>query len=114
MFKSVGITEVLKNSLNRNKIKIAFIYGSYAKGEESFLSDIDLMVIGEISSKELSSVISMPRKELMREINYAIFPPHEFVGKVKKNNHFLNAILKDKKIFIVGDENELKTIIKSG
>jgi predicted nucleotidyltransferase len=112
-FKSVGIAEVLKEHLRKNSIKIAFIYGSYAQGRESFSSDIDLMVIGEISSKELSSILSKPKKELMREINYAVFSLKEFINKVKQKDHFLSSVLKDKKIFIVGSENELKTIIKS-
>ncbi|GAI50530.1 unnamed protein product, partial [marine sediment metagenome] len=37
-FKSVGIAEDLKENLKEKGIKIAFIYGSYAKGEESLLS----------------------------------------------------------------------------
>ena len=55
-FKSVGISEALKENLHDKQIKIAFIYGSYARGEESLLSDIDLMIIGDISSKELSGI----------------------------------------------------------
>ncbi len=112
-FKSAGIAEVLKSSLKGKRIKSAFIYGSYAKGQESLLSDIDLMVIGDISSKELSGILSDPKKELMREINYAVFPTREFINKVKKKEHFLNSVLNDKKIFIIGDENELKELIES-
>lgn len=113
LFKSVGIAEVLKRHLKGNNIKIAFIYGSYARGEEGLLSDIDLMVIGDISSKELSGTLSKPKRELMREINYAVFPLQEFIKRIKKKDHFLNSVLVDKKIFIVGDDNELKAIIKS-
>lgn len=113
LFKIAGIAEVLKRNLEGNRIKIAFIYGSYARGEEGFSSDIDLMIIGGISSKELSSMLSKPKKELMREINYVVFPVNEFTGRVKGNDHFLNSVLKDKKIFIIGDENELKAVIKS-
>ncbi len=114
LFKSVGIAEVLeKNLKKRNNIKIAFIYGSYAKGQENLLSDIDLMVVGSITSKELSSILSKPKRELTREINYAVFPQQEFRERIRNKDHFLNAVLKDKKIFIVGNKNELKAIIKS-
>lgn len=114
LFKSVGIAEALEKDLKkRNDIKIAFIYGSYATGQESLLSDIDLMVIGNITSKELSTVLSKPKKELSREINYAVFSQQELREKIRNKDHFLNGVLKDKKIFIVGDENELKSIIKS-
>jgi len=113
LFKSFGIAEVLKQYLKGKTIKIAFIYGSFARGQEGFSSDIDLMVVSDISSQELSAALSKPKKELMREINYVVFPPQEFINKIKQKDHFLSSVLKDKKIFIVGDDNELKAIIKS-
>ena len=112
-FKSVGIAEVLKDNFKEKGIKVAFIYGSYARGEESLLSDIDLMVIGDISSKELSSVLSKPKQELMREINYVVFSLNEFINKAMQKDHFINSVLKDKKIYIIGSEDELKGLIKS-
>ncbi len=112
-FKSVGIAEALKENLKEKEIKIAFIYGSYAKGEESLLSDIDLMAVGDISSKELSSILSKPKKELMREINYVVFSLNEFINKAMQKDHFINSVLKDKKIYIIGSKDELKGLIKS-
>lgn len=112
--KSVGIAEVLKEDLKEKGIKIAFIYGSYAKEEESLLSDIDLMVIGDISSKELSNILSKPKRELIREINYVVFSLDEFINRAIKKDHFINSVLKDKKIYIVGNEDELKGLIRSG
>lgn len=113
LFKSVGIAQVLKNNLQEKGIRFAFIYGSYARGEESLSSDIDLMVIGGLSSRELSTILSKPKRELIREINYTVFGPNEFLERVRKKDHFLNSVLKGKKIFIVGEENELKSFIKS-
>ena len=113
-FKSLGIAEALKENLQGKKIIIAFIYGSYARGQENLLSDIDLMVIGNISSKELSGLLSGLKTELMREINYAVFPLKEFIDKAVQKDNFINSVSKDKKIFIIGSEDELKGLIKSG
>ena len=113
-FKSVGIAEALKENLQDKKIEIAFIYGSYARGDESLLSDIDLMVIGGISSKHLSGLLSKPKTELMREINYAVFSLNEFIGKAIQKEHFINSVLIDKKIFIIGSDDGLKGLLKSG
>ena len=113
LLKSVGIAQVLKENLKDSNIQVAFIYGSYARGEENLLSDIDLMVIGKISSRELSRLLSRPKRELIREINYVVFPLKEFKERVKQKDHFLNSVLKDKKIFIIGNTSELKAIIKS-
>ena len=71
------------------------------------------MVIGNISSRKLSKILSAPKAELSREINYAVFKPAEFKDKIKKKDHFLNTVLEKKKIFIMGSENELKRIINS-
>ena len=113
LLKSVGIAQVLKENLKDSNIQVAFIYGSYARGEENLLSDIDLMVIGKISSRELSRLLSRLKRELIREINYVVFPLKEFKERVKQKDHFLNSVLKDKKIFIIGNTSELKAIIKS-
>ena len=114
-FKATGIAEVLKkNSKKTSSIQIAFIYGSYAKGEESLLSDIDLFIVGWITSKGLSALLSKPKRELGRTINYVLYPVEEFRKKITRKDHFLKTVLQEKKIFILGNENELEAIVKSG
>lgn len=113
-FKCEGLAEALKENLRDRKIDFCFIYGSYARGEESLLSDIDLMLIGDVSSKEISSILSNVRTQLSREINYAIFSSIEFINKARQKDHFICSILQNKKIFIIGTEDELKRFIKSG
>lgn len=114
LFKTTGIAEALKGKLVKSdSIKIAFLYGSYAKGEESLSSDIDLFVIGNITLKELSRLLSKSKSEIGREINYTVFKAGEFRKRIKQKDHFLNTVLKEKKLFIIGGEDELKTITES-
>lgn len=113
-FKTMGLAKVLKEHLTEKEdIKIAFIYGSYAKGDENLMSDIDLMVIGNISSRRLSSVLAEAKKELGREINFVMFTKREFRQKVKSRDHFIDSVLNDKKIFLVGNRDELKKATRS-
>lgn len=113
-FKTVGIAEVLKARLEaKEDIKIAFIYGSYAKGQENLMSDIDLMVVGNVSSRRLSSILAEVKRELGREINYVVFTEDEYRQKVRKKNHFISSVLDDKKIFIIGNRDELKRTRRS-
>lgn len=112
--KTVGLPSILKAHLtNKEDIHVAFIYGSYAKEQENVMSDIDLMVIGQISSRRLSSILAKAKTELRREINYAVFTEEEFRRKVKKKDHFVSSILGDKKLFIVGGESELRKVIRA-
>jgi predicted nucleotidyltransferase len=111
--KTAGIAEVLKDALEEKNIKIAFIYGSYAKNKENFSSDIDLMIIGDISSKMLSGILSKPKRKLLREINYVVFSPEELIKRILDKNHFIESVLEGKKVFIIGDRNEFKTLVES-
>lgn len=109
--KTVGIGEALRKHLGKaDEIRIALIYGSFAQGEENLSSDIDLLVIGNISVKKLSGMLSKPKNELSREINYTVYSVKEYKRRVKQKDHFLNAILGKEKIFIIGNEDELKEI----
>jgi hypothetical protein len=45
-----------------------------------------------------------------RQVNPTVFSPDEFAKKVTEKNHFLRTVLKNKKIMLVGTENELESI----
>ncbi len=108
-FKTTGIVEILKAEFKKaNNIDAAFIYGSFAKNEESLDSDIDLFVIGDISSRKLSSILSKEKKILAREINFVVYSKIDFLKKISEKNHFILSLFKEKKIPLLGDVNELK------
>ena len=52
-------------------------------------------------------MISNVERKLQREINYAIYGKEDFKKKEKEGNSFILDILKEKKIFLIGDENGL-------
>ncbi len=109
--KTAGLGETLRKHLEKAKdIKIAFIYGSIARGEESVSSDIDLLVIGSIGAKKLSGLLSKSKKELSREVNYAVYSIQEYRKRIKKNDHFLKEVAGKEKIFIIGNDEELEAI----
>lgn len=111
--KIFGVVNIFKEAFTKSHdIAFSFIYGSYAKGEENLLSDIDLMVIGDISSRALSQLLDRPKRELHREINYAVFKLNEFKQKIKQKDHFIQTVAKDKKLFIIGSDNEFKAVTR--
>ena len=107
--KTVGVFEILRTAIGEisNRIAVAFIYGSVARGEETATSDLDLMVIGAATIDEVLSGLSDVEKTIGRPVNPTVYSVAEFRSKVAKGNHFLNAVLKGKKVFLLGDEHEL-------
>ena len=110
--KTVGLGDVLREYLAEkdDAIQVAFIFGSYATGEQNATSDIDLFVIGSISARELSGVLAQIQRELRREINQVVMSAEEFEAKVGAENHFVLAVLDGPRLFLVGDEEDLATL----
>lgn len=111
VFKTVGIKgsigDVLKEAGN---IKMAFIYGSYAKAKENYLSDVDLIIIGIPNEDELVKKLDKLEEKLQRDINYKLYTLSEFKKDVRKSEPFILEVLRDKKIMIIGDEDDLRKI----
>jgi uncharacterized protein len=107
--KTLGAHDAIRSALAglATKIQIAFVYGSVARQTERAGSDIDLMVLGDASFSEVVSALSSAQKVLGREINPSVFPPSEFRSKLAAGNHFLRAVMKEKKLFVLGSEHEL-------
>ena len=110
--KTVGLLDLLKGALDHQKeIRVAFVFGSLAGGSEKAGSDIDLMVIGDIGLRSLTRLLVGLTENLGREINPYVLTTEEFSHRKSENEHFLNQVLKDSKLFIIGDEDDLKTMV---
>lgn len=106
--KTIGTEGELRSVLRRVKgIRVAFIYGSFAKGKEKISSDIDLFLIGNINEENLIKTIRKVEKALGREINYALYTRSDFEKKKKEEDYFIKELLREPKIFLIGGKNEL-------
>ena len=113
VFKTVGVEVSLKAELEQiGSIQLAFIYGSYAKGKENYLSDIDLVIIGNPNEDELIKRLDRLEEKLQREINYKFYKLKEFTKEVKEKEPFVLEILKEKKAILIGGEDALRKISK--
>ena len=112
--KTFGVADVIRQSLatNADKIRVAFIFGSVAKSTDDRRSDIDLMVVGKSSFGDVVSLLTPAEQKLGREVNPVVYPVAEFKKKVKEDHHFVKTVLEDEKIFVIGDEDELRRLAK--
>lgn len=107
--KTVGVFNILESALHplAKQISAAFVYGSLAREEETSQSDVDLMVIGKASLDEVLGTLSAAEKQVGRPVNATVYSIREFQSKLASGNHFLSAVLKGPKVFLIGDEHEL-------
>jgi len=108
--KTAGVTETLQSALAiiADRISLALVYGSIARGEENHRSDLDLLVVGDVGFSEVVKVLRNAQGTLGREINPTVYPVAEFRSRVAEEHYFIRDILSGEKIFVIGDEDELK------
>ena len=114
MEKTTGVIPLLTKEIARfkNKIKWAFVYGSVARGEENAASDVDVMLIGDVSTMETVPVFRRIEKLVGRPINATIFSERDFRDSLKKKNHFLQTVMRGNKITLKGSEDELDPVAR--
>ena len=94
------------------KIDHALIYGSFARGDETEKSDIDLLVIGRIDEEKLVSIIGSVEKRIGREVNYILWTADEFKKRAVKRHSLLLDIIDKPFITLIGDGNEFRRSVK--
>ena len=112
--KTTGVTEVIKTALTSltNHIRVAFIYGSVARMQDKKKSDVDLMIVGDVKFTEVVSALDKAQQQIGREINPTVYPPSEFQLKLSKGNHFIKTLMRETKLFLIGDQRELTRLAK--
>lgn len=113
VFKTVGVIGSIKEAFKKaGKIDFSFIYGSYAKSKENYLSNIDLVIIGKPDEDTIIKELDKLEEILKREINYKLYTLDDFWKEIKRKDPFILEILRDKKVMIIGNENELRKILE--
>ena len=111
VLKTVGLVDVIQNALRQNSdIKLAFVFGSIARHDEKARSDVDLMVIGNLGLKKLTSILAGLSDQIGREINPHALRIEEFIKRKVAREHFVTQVIEAPKIFIIGNENELEAM----
>lgn len=110
--KSFGIADVLTAALASlaARIAVALVHGSIARGDDRPGSDIDLLIVGEVTFEEIVEALHGAERRLGREINPTVYPRREFARKARDRNHFVATVLADRKLFLIGGESELREL----
>jgi uncharacterized protein len=109
MTKTLGLVDVLRKILTpfKKSIQVAFVYGSIARCEELSESDVDLMIIGDVTLADLSPALQKAEARLARQVNPTLFSREEFSKKLSQGHHFLKTVMGNDKFFVLGGENDV-------
>lgn len=115
--KTVGLVDPIRRALNpyQAKITVAFVYGSIAKAQDKANSDIDLVIIGNGLSYDETYLSLEPVEQILRRpINPNLMSEDEWIRKRSSKNPFVTNILKQPKLFVVGENDDLNRIGQHG
>lgn len=106
--KTLGIAPMLAEALAplAGQIRLAFIYGSIAKGSEHAGSDVDVMLVGE--GLTLSAVLAcvLPLEPgIRRKINPGIYTHEEYQRRRAEPDSFINRVLAQPTVPLFGAPN---------
>lgn len=102
--KTTGAVDIVRRALanHREEIQAAFVFGSFARQEQTADSDIDLMIIGDIDEIVLQTSISRAESELRRTINYSLLSHEEYREQLDREEGFLFTVLEGPKLMVMG------------
>jgi predicted nucleotidyltransferase len=107
--KTVGLADIVREALEplKKQLRVAFIFGSIARGEETATSDVDVMLIGDVSLAQVVRVLAPLRERFGREVNPVVMARKDFIKKVGANDRFVSRILSEPKLFVIGGPDDL-------
>lgn len=86
-------------------IRLALLAGVLVKGSAS---KIDLLLVGDLSSGKLKSIIKQIEKLEGRELNYSVLSYDEFYYRLSVRDKFITEILNGKHAVLLDTDNILK------
>jgi predicted nucleotidyltransferase len=114
--KTAGTADVLRAELARflqdDRLEAAFVYGSVARGDQTTSSDVDLMLLGDVSLREVIPAIRAAEARLGREVNSSLFPVSEFRSGLRRRSSFLKRVMAGPRLYLKGDDRELARLAR--
>ncbi len=86
-------------------VRLALAAGVLVKGSAS---QIDLLIVGDLSAAKVKSTIKNIEKQEARELNYSVMTYDEFYYRLSVRDKFITEILAGKHAVLVDTDNMLK------
>jgi predicted nucleotidyltransferase len=113
VMKTAGLASLLGNALSKlTDVRYALIYGSFASGQETESSDVDVLIVGNVGEERILKAVSAIEEKTGREINYIVWSEGDFRKRVRSKHHILTETARKPVIMLIGEENEFRRAAK--
>jgi predicted nucleotidyltransferase len=113
VMKTAGLASLVGNALSKlQDVRYALIYGSFASGQETESSDVDVLIVGNVGEERILKAVSAIEERTGREINYIVWSEGEFRKRVRSKHHILTETARKPVIMLIGEENEFRRAAK--
>jgi len=112
--KTIGLASLLQDALSSvaREIEVVFVFGSMATGSQTHSSDVDVLMLGNVSLINVVKALSPVQAVLGREINPVVMTVEKFLAQLRKKDRFATRVLEEAKIFVIGGEDEFAKLVE--
>jgi len=91
-----------------DRIEVAFVYGSVARGSDRAASDLDLLVVSDrLAYPDVYETLQEAEQRLARPVNPTVMKRAEWTEKRAERDSFARRIASQPKLFVIGSEDAL-------
>lgn len=106
--KTVGLADVVRDALTplAQQVELAYVYGSLATGEARAESDVDLMIVGQVSMRDLATPLRQAGERLGREVNATLFAPSAYRRELRVPDSFVARVHRGPRMILLGEDRD--------
>jgi predicted nucleotidyltransferase len=111
-----GLPAQIKAALSQHvaRIRFATLYGSMAKGLNHAGSDVDLLIVGDLSLEEALAAIVPVEARIGREISVRIYSAQDFRNRREQGESFLANVLAGPHTPLIGTPDDAREPHRQG
>jgi len=107
--KTHGVAALLREAMAPlgDRIGVALVFGSVARGTQTAGSDVDVLVVGQVGFAEVVQALYPVQQALQREINPVVYSSAEFRARTQAGDAFARGLMERTNVFVMGDRDDL-------
>ena len=109
VLKTVAMVQPIRQALEplADRVVLALVYGSVAKGADTAASDIDLLIVADqVTLEDIYSTLMPVEASLDRRINSTLYASQEFADRKAAGSAFLTAVLAGEHVVLIESKDE--------